>query len=111
MKTLYLVLILLLSLLIGCKDEENSILPVLTIEDRINVARPINYVGVIYIDVSKSDEYRRNVAGTTLSDAYAENGYLIVTTTVNGEVGSSYYFNLALAKKVNINSNNITLDY
>ena len=111
MKTIYLVLILLLSLIIGCKDEENSILPVLTIEDRINVARPINYVGVIYIDVSKSDEYRRNVAGTTLSDAYAENGYLIVKTTVNGEVGSNYYYNLALAKKVNISTNIVTLNY
>jgi hypothetical protein len=105
------VLLLFLALLMGCKKDDNSTSPQFTIESEINAARPYHFVFIINPSTGSWNFEKNGVSpNNPFSDAYAEDGFLIVVTNVG-----KMYFNLNLAKDIEIepdaNSGRITLRY
>ena len=95
MKTYYLFLFVIIALLVfSCKDDEITS-PTFSLENEINYAKPFDFIHIYKADTGDSHfSINGGVGFTPFQDAYAENGYLIVT--VNGNVIN--YFNLSLVK-------------
>jgi len=93
---------------IACDD--NAVGPENTIENKINSNKPFNRV--VVRDASFTYEFFRNNPDDVekLSDAYAERGYLILTTLVGSEK-KTYYFSLMSAKKVETYVGKIFITY
>ncbi|MGE5458689.1 MAG: hypothetical protein ACM3RX_10080 [Methanococcaceae archaeon] len=86
----------------GCGNDDNPAAP-LSIDQQINSAKPISYVKIEFSDktyVEFEKAYYSN-----FKNAYADNGYLVVTTDIN------YFYNLNLAKQISVKKNSVYISY
>ena len=102
MKVFYLVSLLFFSFFIfGCKDETTN--PNFSMEEKINNARSFQFVD-IYLSDSQSEHYHtifHHFPYIKLIDAWAENGFLIITKEQDG-IRLNVYYNLSLVKSYRI---------
>jgi len=100
--------LLIVLFFLGC--DKNPVEPDASVEERINGNRPFNEIIVYHPEFtyvfSKYDED----AWKRISEAYAEDGYLIVITKDNFEE-KTYYFNLLSAKKLETFKGKINITY
>ena len=95
MKTFFLFAIVILAFCVFSCKEDDITNPTFSLENEINNAKPFEYIHIYKADTGDSHfSLNGGVGFTPFEDAYAENGYLIVT--VNGNVNN--YFNLSLVK-------------
>lgn len=88
----------------SCDDKATE--PTLSIVDEINNTRPFDLILVYNADSGNWRFGKNPNTDNPFTDAYAENGYFVVTTSV-----STYYFNLSLAKQVYIYQKDIKIYY
>ena len=104
MKAFYLVSLLLFSFFIfGCDDETTN--PTFSMEEEINNARSFQAVSIFLSD-TENELYHINAYQPPyikLVDAYADNGFLIVTKLENN-VQLKVYYNLSLVKSYKLNA-------
>lgn len=100
--------LLLLIFIAAC--DNSSVNPEYPIEDKINANRPFNRI--VVHDIGFTFEFLRNDPNSveSLSDAYAEDGYLVVITRIGSEK-KTYYFSLLSAKKVETYIGKIFITY
>ncbi len=102
MKSAYILLTILVFAFLGCNDEDNPSQAGLSIEERINEAKPITWV-TTYSGNDITGQYDSN--NGQLKDVYVENGYLVVVHY------DTHYFNLSLAKEITIHNHSVYLRY
>jgi hypothetical protein len=101
--TKILTVFLLVSLFFfSCEKNENKHDGLLTIEDQINAARPLNQVILKYRTSSSSVE-----TFTGFEDAYAEDGMLIMKQLYT----DVYSINLELADLILVDGHDVEIDY
>ncbi|MGE5679318.1 MAG: hypothetical protein ACM34K_00420 [Bacillota bacterium] len=104
-KMLFVFLISISVIFTSCKGDDDGVSPnPPSIEQKINEARPFSDVK---ITLNEKDLccYERTVNDTSPFDAFAENGYFIVSTY------KKEYFNLSLAKQIIVNKGAILIKY
>ena len=113
MKTILICLTIIIFALIGCKDDENSIVTVdNSIEGQINSSKPINDVAIKYRGDSQSLPsysemyFHRSYTPPTLDDAFAEKGYLVVISGTK-----THFFPLQDAKIITIENHSVNIEY
>ncbi len=106
-KLLYYLSMFLLLTVVGCKDD--VIGPESSIEERINVQKPLEIVQIhnydildvhLYLSKDNSDRSRK------IEKAYADDNYLIVVTPYK-----KYNFNLSTAKSIEVEEHRVDLHY
>jgi hypothetical protein len=95
----------------ACDSDDEPASSSFSIETEVNSAKPFHFV--IVIDPGSSNWIFENATGgpnTPFTDAYAENGFMVVVLT-----SGKQYFNLSLAKDIAIepgtNGSTLTLRY